>query len=417
MRYPESEACSKSELDIFSIPPTQVSIEEGVWDNIKPHSNFKGNTIIFDIQGDSQNYLALSETELWVTLKTTVAEADAAKLVAPVNNILHSLFSQIQIFFNNTEVENSNSNYPYKAYIENLLIYDKESKESFLKNQGWIKDTSGKFDDVKDANAGFIARNTAYKNKTFELCGRLHSNILNCPKYLLSNINVQLKLTRSRTEFCFMGDASPQISIEDTFLRVRRVKVAASEMLRHALELEKTTAKYPIKESNVRDFTLPTSAAKTTVQGICTGLLPNMIIIGFVETNSYAGTMKTNPFNFKNFGIQILRLRINGKLLPYSFGLEMDYSNNNYLQGYNTLFQGLKEAPKDITYSEFKDGYNLYVFNLAPDLCNSEHFNPIIDGSIDLEIGFQTAQTNSITLVVYTYCDTIKEIDRFRNVK
>ena len=46
------EECAKSELDLFSVPPTQTSVIESSWDCIYPHPNFKNATQIrFDIAG------------------------------------------------------------------------------------------------------------------------------------------------------------------------------------------------------------------------------------------------------------------------------------------------------------------------------------------------------------------------------
>ncbi len=52
--------------------------------------------------------------------------------IGPVNNLIHSLFSQCQVYLNNKGVENTNSNYAYKAYLNNLLCYGREAKETFF---------------------------------------------------------------------------------------------------------------------------------------------------------------------------------------------------------------------------------------------------------------------------------------------
>ena len=62
MHIADSEACGKSELDLFTVPPTQIAVEDGIWDDIKPHPNFTEGTVTFDVPGDSVNYIFLSET-------------------------------------------------------------------------------------------------------------------------------------------------------------------------------------------------------------------------------------------------------------------------------------------------------------------------------------------------------------------
>ena len=105
------EECAKSELDLFSVPPTQTSVIESSWDCIYPHPNFKNATQIrFDIAGSNSHYLNLAETELH--MKCVISDGTkgigATDKISVVNNFMHSLFEQVQVYINNTPVENTN---------------------------------------------------------------------------------------------------------------------------------------------------------------------------------------------------------------------------------------------------------------------------------------------------------------------
>ena len=54
-------------------------------------------------------------------------------LVAPVNNFLHSLFNQVDVFYNQKAVLPSSNTYAYCTYIETLLNYSNETKKSHLR--------------------------------------------------------------------------------------------------------------------------------------------------------------------------------------------------------------------------------------------------------------------------------------------
>ena len=41
--HSESQECTKSELDLFSMPPTQVSLEKGHWIDHQPVSSLSDN--------------------------------------------------------------------------------------------------------------------------------------------------------------------------------------------------------------------------------------------------------------------------------------------------------------------------------------------------------------------------------------
>ena len=102
MRINNSPECAKSELDIFTVPPTQTSIEEAHWDTIVPHPNFDQSTVVrFDVTGTNSHYIDLSATELHAKIKIYNAEKKSVynKNVIVVNNLLHSMFEQAQVYF------------------------------------------------------------------------------------------------------------------------------------------------------------------------------------------------------------------------------------------------------------------------------------------------------------------------------
>jgi hypothetical protein len=448
MRIANSEECCKSELDLMSLPPTQTEIEDSVFDDIKPHPTFSDGVITFDITGDSTHYLDLADTELYVKLilqkkkkdsadyvnavfsdSGSGADAVKASLISPINNIIHSLFSQIQVYLNGREVENSNANYMFKAYLANLLSYGKEAKESFLASEGYFKDTAGEMETlpVGDAavtagtckNKGHQARWELFKNnQPVELRGRLQCDIFNMNRYMLSNVNVTIKLSRNKPEFYLMGVGdNHKIIVSDCFLRVRRVKISNSAMLKHAMALESTTAKYPIKRCVIKQFTLPYNASKASINGIHTGLQPSRVVIGFLDNTSYNGSLTSNPYFFKHLDINRLTLKLSSKSVPYSSGIEMDFEGNCYQQAYRTLFQNIQEVGNDITYADYKNGYTLFAFSLSPDQCSgAEHFSLFKDGSLDLDIEFKNSINKSLTTIFFLEFDSVIEVSKQRNI-
>lgn len=119
--------CTSSELDIFSVPPTQVSIESGQIKVYRPISNISpDSTIEFQISNNGDEYIHPSYTMLQVFVK--VIKNDGSNLTendnaAPINNWLHSMFSQVDIILNQRNISPPASHYHYKAYIETLLNY------------------------------------------------------------------------------------------------------------------------------------------------------------------------------------------------------------------------------------------------------------------------------------------------------
>ncbi|XP_013777386.1 uncharacterized protein LOC106462055 [Limulus polyphemus] len=150
--------CTKSELDFFSLPPIQTVIEEGQWTEYYPLSSVTNRgPIEFCISGLRDEYLDSVQSYLHVKAKIVKLDGTNKRkdedTSAPVNLLLHSLFSQVDVYLIDKLISSSHNLYAYKAYIETLLIYNGEAKRSHLTSSIWKKDTASKFDDL-DFNDG-----------------------------------------------------------------------------------------------------------------------------------------------------------------------------------------------------------------------------------------------------------------------
>ena len=117
MAFIHQQSCEgvKSELDLFAVPPTQTSIDEGQWIEHQPMTSLdSGGPIEFVVPGTGDAYIDLANTYLFVRAKiirgvrTNLADDTP---VAPVNNWLHSLFSQVDVYLNDTLVTPSSNTY------------------------------------------------------------------------------------------------------------------------------------------------------------------------------------------------------------------------------------------------------------------------------------------------------------------
>ena len=52
------------------------------------------------------------------------------KNVGPLNNFMHSIFNQVDVFFTQKPVSPLNNAYAYRSYIETLLNYRSAAKKS-----------------------------------------------------------------------------------------------------------------------------------------------------------------------------------------------------------------------------------------------------------------------------------------------
>ena len=111
------------------------------------------SAITFLITGTDE-YIDLSKTILTVTGKitkkdgTTKLDGNDQSNVAPVNNFLHSLCRQVDVYLNGKQVTPAMGTYAYRSYIETLLNYDVSAKQSQFSSALYYKDTAGEMDAV-----------------------------------------------------------------------------------------------------------------------------------------------------------------------------------------------------------------------------------------------------------------------------
>lgn len=129
-----------SGLNLFTLPPTQTAVENVYFDEIRSTSQLGGTAPIeFTIAAqNSLEYIDLRKTQLYV--RARIRHSDGSDLkpseyVGPVNNFLHSMFSQVDITLQNKLITSSTAHYPNKAIIQTMLSFGSEAKESQLTNQ------------------------------------------------------------------------------------------------------------------------------------------------------------------------------------------------------------------------------------------------------------------------------------------
>lgn len=410
----------KSELDIFAVPPTQNSVESGSVQCYRPVSALTdASPIEFLVPGNAEEYIDLAHTMLHIIAR--IVPSVENQNVAPVNNFLHSLFTQVDVFLNQKNVSPPSSYYNYRSYIENLLNYGEDAKHTHLQTALWYKDTA-KCLDAKDAtNTGFMTRKNLTSNKRLvELYGNLHCDIFNQDKFLINGVDLGIRLCKEKPQFCLMSDVEAKVEIVEANLFIRKVKINPSISIAHARALSVATAKYPITRVEIKTITIPTGVQSKTVENLYLGQLPKRCIIGFLSNNRVNGEFALNPFNFQHFNFNYLALFIDSTQIP-SKPFQPDFAHDLYARNYHTLFSDsgifFSEAGNGISYADYCEGYCLTAFDLTPDLsCREQHWNVIRSGTLRFEVRFAQPLETTVTAVIYSEFDNLIEIGQNRSV-
>ena len=469
--HPYSKRCEKSEVDLFSIPPTQLSLEKGRWIEYRPLSSVENNdsAITFVVAGTDE-YLDLSKTILVVKGKVVpgtggpnaVLDSGQAS-IAPVNNFLHSLFRQVDVYLNGKQVTPAMGTYAYRSYLETLLNYDVSAKQSQLSSAMYYKDTAGEMDeagglpqtkevkiklknDTEEAafittsgtgNQGFAKRHKFIENsKNFTLSGPIFTDVFMSDRLLINMLDLKVVLNRSYNEFCLMdvnksgSKVNPKVELTDVVLKIRKVKV--DQAIRDSTEilLKQTPAIYPVRRVACKALTIPANLPNIRLDNIFSGLVPTSFVFGLVGSNAYTGDYGKNPYNFKHYDVSTVTLSVNGEEIPFK-QLRLKFPNPSdteekkktvdYIQAYNTLFSGtgkmFSNMGLDITRDDYPQGYTLFAFDLTPDMCNTaDYFNTVQRGTLSVDLTFETDTPEAISMVCYSDFENIIRIDSERNV-
>ena len=252
----------KEELDLFSVPPSQTSLEKGKYIQYNPVSILSNSgPIEFLIPGENSSYIDLSNTLLHVCAR--IKKQDGTVLandsnVAPVCNFLHTLWSQCDLYLNGVLVTQASNTYPYRAYIKTLLSFGEEAKKSQLSCSFWYGDTASRFDSLTNANKGFQKRKElAAGSKELDMIGKLHLDLCFKNRYLLGGVEVKLRLNRLKDVFCLMGSGDYMVELTNASLYCRKAVPSDAVQLSHIRVFQNTSAKYPIRRVEVKSFTVP----------------------------------------------------------------------------------------------------------------------------------------------------------------
>jgi hypothetical protein len=383
------------------------------------------------VNGSGQDYIDLANTQLFVRAKITQNNGENignAHHVAPVNLLMHSLFSEVDLKINDTLVTSTNNTYAYRAYIETSLSYGIAAKKSQLTAAMYYKDNANSMDEGNPhaenaGNKALVKRHAFFDtSRPVDMIGCIHSDLFFQDKYLPSDCGIRVRLVRNKDAFCLMSsqpNSLYKIHILDCKLYIRKVKLSPSVFLAHAKAFEQSNAKYPIRRVICKTFTVPAGNLDCSQENLFAGQLPTRLVIGCVDNDAFNGSYGKNPFNFKHFNLTQIKVYLDGQQ-QHIKPLETNYAANQFVNAYMSLYSGTGKQQKDegnfIERSEYSGGYALYAFDLTPDMAEEGHFNLAKEGSVRVDLKFSAALPNTINIIAYAEFENVIEIDRNRNV-
>ena len=192
--------CNREELLLFSLPPSDTALQSREWIEYRPVNQITGSTVLdFNIPSQSSAYIDLKNSRLNVKLRLTNNDGTPLKdgeVVGLVNLPLQTIFRQVDVTFQQTQVSHTGTNYPYKAYIDTILKTNLSTKENLLTSQLFYKDKGPDTNDAKTgSNGGLFERAVAtIGGKIVYLEGPLFLDLFEQSRLLVNGVSIGIKL-------------------------------------------------------------------------------------------------------------------------------------------------------------------------------------------------------------------------------
>ena len=361
---PGSIESLRSELDLYSVPATDVSsLYSSDYMVSYPVASVKDNhaPIEFAIETTNGGYWDPLDSFLSLTCRVVKQDGtmcEAADVVAPSSLFLHSFISNIELYINSTCVYDSSSMYPYIGVMNRLLTMNPVAKQSSLKDEFYypniVQDT---FDPKTDA--GFNARYTRSKNSLpFVVWGQLVGSVLSQSRYIPPGSSIRMLLRRSLPEFHLdcatttkdgVNGCPYKIDIMSAEYYSSRKIVSPQVMEYHKKQMfeKHLTLKYPMNDYSTRTFSVAKGLTTANSDSLVMGRLPRYLVIGQVSQTAFTGALNQSPFNFKTKNLKELTVAWNDQNLEYRvFPISFKDDTGKTVTGYDNFVLALKGIRK-----------------------------------------------------------------------
>lgn len=442
-----------SSLDLFTLPPVDYRYDAHRY--VKYNPTLTGiNPITFQIP-QTDDFIDLADSRLEIEVRLThphsgyagiqindaVSDATNTRNMLVENNFGHTLFEQIDLKVNGALVTPQGNNYHHQAYIETILNYSRTDGTNKLAPQGWANDlniprTMTRTSAVDDTPTGTAIKDLApglyeltgklQKKRWFTFVIRPHLPVFTSGRLLVPGVELQMDLHLNNSNQLFFATGNldvtatrkvPIITADDIKVTLLLKKVTLNAEVYLRLQKERTAGKnivhYPVVRGDIRTFSIPSGFTRWEQDNIFLGRLPDEVVLVFMHTDVYNGSVEAHTFAYERHKIKRLSQSVNGEEYPYK-ALELSTTTNNkgstdYL-GYERLLtsQAVMHTGREpmLLPGDWGEGNSstLFYFNNVPGGNPNDPTvrNPRQSGNVRYTVEFEEATSYNITVLIYS---------------
>ena len=227
--------------------------------------------------------------------------------ITHVNNILHSIFSNAELYINNHQIYNSNGLYAHKSHISNNFKNILSDYKGVLHCQGYDYE-----EDPENLVEGpfFTRRMKLYSSfDGFMLYGKLGIDFLTTFELLYPNMKVRIRLIRARPIFDMISE-NPNVSlgIVDCSLYTRRVVLKEDCHKKRMSQLVYAPVEYNYIETLAKNFIIPARQNNFIQENIFNNQPIRRIAIAMNSNSAFTGSFAENPLWYQQFNLRDIRI-------------------------------------------------------------------------------------------------------------
>ena len=259
-------------LYLHATLPMQTAAKHLCYHCIQPKNAIsRTGAISFEILAGDNKFIDVGSTMLYVecSVRTAQSELIPSKIAhpthdtrtdilnpkaktVPVNGIGHTLFNNVKVSLNGTQIDSGSTLYPYRGAFEMRLSYPERVKDGCLDMMRFNEELVS-FKDIMDANMGWenlidetIILDTSnhvqlahrfvncVDSQTMHIMTPIHSEIFDENKWLPPHSKLYISIEQNSSNFAHMnreggiGEHPLKVEIEKCELLVRMIEVDSS---------------------------------------------------------------------------------------------------------------------------------------------------------------------------------------------
>ena len=382
-------------LNLFSPSPILLSTKEFKYERINTKTALGENVaqLEFTANADKVNFTNLKDSFLILKVKYTKADESALAAnpeIGPVQNLLTSLFSNIDLFINDQRVSPNDSNIAYVNFLH-LFTQTKQAKKTYLTTSMYYEDTfksiaTANQSDPQSAantNKGLKKRASFFGgSKEVVLIGKIFIAPHNCNKLYLPMLKFDWKMQIHPQAFYSMSNhpaGTYDFHINEAAILLQRVSVSPSISLSIDSLLQRSNALYPCKHMLSRTYNIANGSFNFQFENAFVGReMPVSIHIMFIKAAAKAGSFQENPFVFYNLNLQDLTVRLGSKKIPavdYKLNTDQNQTEFALWESYMALdYMSSNSGPGNLNRESFQNGAFIYSLDLSRDGNPNGHY-------------------------------------------